>query len=98
MPEGELGKVSGDITTESETDMQGATRTAADLFSGGAGTTGGIRFEIRRSRDGYYWRIVGEDDDRVLAASEAHASKTRCHRDLATVLLGVSRAPVADLS
>ena len=79
--------------------MQSATRTAADHLRGGAGKQDdAISFEIRRTRDGYYWRIVSDKDDRVLAASESHSSKTRCHRDLATVLLAVNRAPVTDLS
>ena len=79
--------------------MQSATRTAAELLRGGAGKQKDtIRFEINRCRSGYYWRIVADADGRVLAASEAHSSKTRCHRDLATVLLAVNRAPVTDLS
>ena len=79
--------------------MQSVTRPAAELLRGGAGKTDDtIRFEIRRTRGGYYWRVVKDADDRVLAASEAHSSKTRCHRDLATVLLAVNRAPVTDLS
>ena len=79
--------------------MRSATRTAADLLRGGAGKQEDtIRFEIRRTRDGYYWRIVSEADDRVLAASESHSSKTRCNRDLATVLLAVNRAPVTDVT
>jgi hypothetical protein len=79
--------------------MQSGTRTAAELLRGGAGKQQDtIRFEIQRCRSGYYWRIVADRDDRVLASSESHPSKTRCNRDLATMLLAVNRAPVVDLS
>ena len=79
--------------------MQSALRTAAEPSRGGEHKQAmTIEFEIRRTRDGYYWRIVSAKDDRVLAASESHPTKSRCNRDLATVLLGVGRAPVIDVT
>jgi uncharacterized protein YegP (UPF0339 family) len=82
--------------------MVGEFRELAERSRGGGETTGGanggVRFEIRRSRDGFYWRIVSEADEHVLAASESYTCKSRCHRDLATVLLGIGKAAVTDLS
>ncbi len=58
-----------------------------------------VRYVIRKNRQGKFWfRIVSDKNNKILAASELYNEKSKCQHAIALIKVNAETAPVVDMT